>query len=80
MIKGYIRPLQSAELTASPPGDAMLHGTSNRHFIYTAGSSNRIFSYKNQQLGPTTDGGFPPESLAGPSDARRMEGGVAGLR
>ena len=35
MIKGYIRPLQSAELTASPPGDAMLHGTSNRHFIYT---------------------------------------------
>ena len=39
-----------------------------------------IFTQKNSNAGPTTGDGFHPESSAGPSDARRMEGGVAGLR
>ena len=62
-------------------GDAMLHGASNRRYILIAGSSNRLFLCHNtSNTGPTTGDGFHPESSAGPSYARRMEGGVAGLR
>ena len=39
-----------------------------------------IYPPKISNTGPTTGDGFHPESSVGPSYARRMEGGVAGLR
>ena len=47
-----------------------------------AGLTNCIcfYLYKNQQFSAATAGVLRDESLAGPSYARRMEGGVAGLR
>ena len=81
----YIRTPQSAAQTAPTSqgslatlyfkptfhnGGAMLHGALNRLF----------FTPKISNTGPSTGDGFYPESSAGPSYARRMEGGVAGLR
>ena len=62
------RPLAPASLRR----DAILHCSSNRLFLPP--------KKKISNTGPTTGDGFHPESSAGPSDARRMEGGVAGLR
>ena len=58
-----IKPLQSAKLTASPHGDAMLHGASNRRYILIAGSSNWLFfipQISNTEF--TTGSDFCPES------------------
>ncbi len=58
-----IKPLQSAKLTASPHGDAMLHGASNRRYILIAGSSNWLFfipQISNTEL--TTESDFCSES------------------
>ena len=47
---------------------------------YTVRRTDYFLFHDTSNTGPTTGDGFHPESSAGPSDARRMEGGVAGLR
>ena len=59
---------------ASPHGDAMLHGASNRRYILIVGSSNWLFfipQISNTEL--TTGSGFCPESLERVSDTRRKK-------
>ena len=65
---------QMMESPFRPDGHLPLTGTP----CYTVLQTD--YFHKNRHTGPTTDDGFHPESSAGPSDARRMEGSVAGLR
>ena len=64
------RTLQTPLAPASLRRDAILHVRRTGYFLF----------HDTSNTGPTTGDGFHPESSAGPSDARRMEGGVAGLR
>ena len=45
-----------------------------------AGSTDRLFLHKNQQDSAATAGVLRQASPTGPSDARRMEKAIAGLR
>jgi hypothetical protein len=86
------RTLQSAELTASsllsflaaslhlPTVDTCWAKKGLHRDAILHSSSNRFFILKLSMTGPATGDGFHPESTGKVSDARRMEGGVAGLR
>ena len=50
-----IKPLQTPLAPASPHGDALLHGASNRRYILIAGSSNRLFFMPQYQQYRTHD-------------------------
>ena len=87
LVRSTMTPVRRAKASDSEIGTQMMESPFRRRWrqlpltgtpCYTVLQTD--YFHKNRHTGPTTDDGFHPESSAGPSDARRMEGGVAGLR